>query len=156
MSPLLTSLSLAGLESSLCVRLAHLAETQLSSGVRDLSSGGSSPATERAHYIVTTISIAVEILVWAVQEDAGVCQLVSLTSVSSNCMAIARFWTMTVIDKTKFLLHFGNFYFYLSLPIVQELPIAICTVEPLYCGHLGDLVKCPVQRGVLISGVNLQ
>ena len=25
------------------------------------------------------------------------------------------------------------------------------TVEPLYCGHLGDLVKCP---GVLISGVN--
>ena len=19
-----------------------------------------------------------------------------------------------------------------------------CTVEPLYCGHLGDLVKCPV------------
>ena len=32
----------------------------------------------------------------------------------------------------------------------------ICPVEPLYCGHLGDLVKCPVQRGVLISGVNLQ
>ena len=28
------------------------------------------------------------------------------------------------------------------------------TVEPLYCGHLGDLVKCPVQRGVLILGVN--
>ena len=25
------------------------------------------------------------------------------------------------------------------------------TVEPLYCGHLGDLVKCPVERGVLIS-----
>ena len=24
-------------------------------------------------------------------------------------------------------------------------------VEPLYCGHLGDLVKCP--GGVLISGV---
>ena len=22
------------------------------------------------------------------------------------------------------------------------------TVEPLYCGHLGDLVRCPVQRGV--------
>ena len=20
----------------------------------------------------------------------------------------------------------------------------VCTVEPLYCGHLGDLVKCPV------------
>ena len=26
------------------------------------------------------------------------------------------------------------------------------TVEPLYCGHLGNPVKCPVQRGVLISG----
>ena len=26
------------------------------------------------------------------------------------------------------------------------------TVEPLYCGQLGDLVKCPVQRGVLIRG----
>ena len=25
------------------------------------------------------------------------------------------------------------------------------TVEPLYCGHLGDIVKCP---GVLISGGN--
>ena len=31
----------------------------------------------------------------------------------------------------------------------------VCTVEPLYCGHLEDLVKCPIQRGVLISGVNL-
>ena len=29
------------------------------------------------------------------------------------------------------------------------------TVEPLYYGHLGGLVKCPVQKGVLISGVNL-
>ena len=29
------------------------------------------------------------------------------------------------------------------------------TVEALYCGHLGDWVKCPVERGVLISGVNL-
>ena len=27
--------------------------------------------------------------------------------------------------------------------------------EPLYCGHLGDLVKCPIKRGVLISRVNL-
>ena len=26
--------------------------------------------------------------------------------------------------------------------------------EHLYCGHLGDLVKCPVKRDVLISGVN--
>ena len=32
---------------------------------------------------------------------------------------------------------------------VQEKGI---TVGPLYCGHLGELVKkCPVQRGVLIS-----
>ena len=23
----------------------------------------------------------------------------------------------------------------------------LCTVEPLYCGHLGDLVKCPVYSG---------
>ena len=29
------------------------------------------------------------------------------------------------------------------------------TVETLYCEHIGDLVKCPVLRGVLISGVNL-
>ena len=29
------------------------------------------------------------------------------------------------------------------------------TVEPLYCGHLGGLVKCPVERGALISGLNL-
>ena len=29
------------------------------------------------------------------------------------------------------------------------------SVESLYCGYLGDLVKCPVYRGVLISGVNL-
>ena len=27
--------------------------------------------------------------------------------------------------------------------------------ELLYCGHLGDLVKCPVYRGVLISGTPL-
>ena len=29
---------------------------------------------------------------------------------------------------------------------------ATITVEPLQYGNLGDLVKCPVQRGVLISG----
>ena len=31
------------------------------------------------------------------------------------------------------------------------------TVEPLYMyyGHLGDLVKCPVERGVLILEVNV-
>ena len=23
----------------------------------------------------------------------------------------------------------------------------VCTVEPLYCGHLGDLVECPVYNG---------
>ena len=27
--------------------------------------------------------------------------------------------------------------------------------EQFYCGHLGDLVKCLVQRGVLISGTVL-
>ena len=30
------------------------------------------------------------------------------------------------------------------------------TVQPLYnCGNLGDLVKCPVLRGVFISGAHL-
>ena len=28
--------------------------------------------------------------------------------------------------------------------------------EPLYCGHLGDLLKCPVYRGILISGVSFK
>ena len=28
-------------------------------------------------------------------------------------------------------------------------------MEPLYCGHIGDLEKCPM-RGVLISGIDLQ
>ena len=26
---------------------------------------------------------------------------------------------------------------------------------PVYCGHFGDLVKCPVWRGVLILGLNI-
>ena len=33
--------------------------------------------------------------------------------------------------------------------------IIINIVESLYCGHLGDLVKRPVQKGVLILGINL-
>ena len=37
------------------------------------------------------------------------------------------------------------------------LPLSVydITVEPLYCGHLGDWVECPVQRGALISGAHL-
>ena len=31
----------------------------------------------------------------------------------------------------------------------------LCTVEPLYSGHPWDKYKCPVYRGLLISGVNL-
>ena len=34
------------------------------------------------------------------------------------------------------------------------LPTSAITVEPLYCGHHGNLVKCPVYRGVLTSWVN--
>ena len=32
-------------------------------------------------------------------------------------------------------------YRIISYPIVWH---RTCTVEPLYCGHLGDIVKCPV------------
>ena len=42
------------------------------------------------------------------------------------------------------------------LCIVQSIEILLeyTTVESLECGHLGDLVKCPLWRGVLISGIN--
>ena len=29
-------------------------------------------------------------------------------------------------------------------------------MESLYCGHLGDMVKCPVYKGVLISVVSFK
>ena len=28
----------------------------------------------------------------------------------------------------------------------MSLHFQVCTVEPLYCGHLGGIVKCPVYR----------
>ena len=53
------------------VQVMKLAEGQITSGVRDLSSGPSSGATERALHIMRAISAAVELLVWAVNEDTG-------------------------------------------------------------------------------------
>ena len=31
-----------------------------------------------------------------------------------------------------------------------------CTVEPLYCGYLRELVRCPAQRGVLDKVTSLK
>ena len=42
--------------------------------------------------------------------------------------------------------------------IVICLAVAQCcnfSLSVVYCGHLGDLAKRPVSRGVLVSGVNV-
>ena len=41
-----------------------------------------------------------------------------------------------------------------NMCIVDISAIFVNTVEPLYCGHHGDLVKCPVEESVFILGVN--
>jgi len=50
-----------------------LSETHITTGVHDLSTGALSGGNERAFHIVRIISIAVELLVWAVKEDTGMC-----------------------------------------------------------------------------------
>ena len=40
---------------------------------------------------------------------------------------------------------FSPNFFFLEVHIYMYVHVGTCTtVEPLYCGHLGDLVRCPV------------
>ena len=65
-------------------------------------------------------------------------------------------------------MEFSNIFFknhplYLTIHAVvtkwivqKKLQHVTSSIEPLYCGHLGDLVKCPIKRSVLISVVKLR
>ncbi len=44
---------------------------------------------------------------------------------------------------------------YLVIRVSADMLVHMYTVNPLYCGHLGDLAKCPVYTGVLNSGIYL-
>ena len=67
------SSSFTDLDPSVRIKVLKLSETHITTGVHDLSTGAVSGGNERAFHIVKVISIAVELLVWAVKEDTGVC-----------------------------------------------------------------------------------
>ena len=54
----------------------------------------------------------------------------------TNVSPVGRYCTV----KHLFLLAIGNF----KIRVLQAICHTTYTVEPLYCGHLGDIVKCPV------------
>ena len=48
-----------------------LAEERVNTGVHDLGSGAAVGTNEKAFHIIQVMSVAVELLVWAVQEESG-------------------------------------------------------------------------------------
>ena len=68
------TLPLSVLPTQVRVQVLKLSTEQLTSGIRDLSGGTSTGATERAVNIIRYITSAVELLGWVAPEDAGLLQ----------------------------------------------------------------------------------
>ena len=77
--------------------MLKLTETHITTGMNDLSTGALSGGNKRAFHIVRIISISVELLVWAVREDTGMCVIMMCVYVCVNLMSVCarvnRLWT---------------------------------------------------------------
>ena len=111
------------------VQLLRLTEKQISVGIHDLSAATTQGSvSERAVHTIHAISLAVELLVWAVSDDAGVLLLSHVYSYYSMCLPVFIVEVEAAFHRLSNMLTVHTAKFSVLVTPLRATVLEVCTV----------------------------